>query len=124
MEQDILERKDSHDLIASDRVDGTAVYDRNGERLGKISHLMIGKRDGRVSYAVLSFGGLLGLGADEHPLPWETLEYDTDKGGYVVDVTKDQLESAPPYSRDNRENYDRGYYEGISGHYGYPAPAW
>jgi hypothetical protein len=124
MEQDILERKESHDLIASDRVDGTAVYDRSGDKLGTISHLMIGKRDGRVNYAVLSFGGLFGVGGAEHPLPWETLEYDTDKGGYVVDVTKEQLESAPPYSRDDRDNYDRGYYEGISGHYGYPTPAW
>jgi PRC-barrel domain len=128
VEQDILNRTDMNtgahtDLISSDKVDGTAVYNRNGDKLGSIAHLMIGKRDGRVSYAVMSFGGFLGMGAEEYTLPWDKLEYDVNRGGYVVDVSKEQLEKAPRYER-NRDDYDRSYYEGVSGYYGSSAPTW
>jgi PRC-barrel domain len=122
MEQDTLNRNATHDLIASDRVEGTAVYNRDGEKLGSIAHFMVSKRGGKVSYAVMSFGGFLGMGTEEYTLPWEKLEYDTEKGGYVVDVTKEQLGDAPKYSRS--DDYDRTYYERVSGYYGYPTPMW
>jgi sporulation protein YlmC with PRC-barrel domain len=126
VEQDLINRSSTSghtDLISSDKVDGTAVYNRNGDKLGTISHLMIGKRDGRVSYAVMSFGGFLGMGTEEYTLPWDKLDYDVNQGGYVVDVTKEQLEGAPRYER-NRDDYDRTYYEGVSGYYGTTTPAW
>ena len=85
-------------LIASDKVEGTAVYDRQGERLGSVHNFMVDKRSGKVEYAVMSFGGFLGLGQSYHPLPWRALTYDTGKGGYVVDLDKDRLRGAPSYT--------------------------
>lgn len=128
MEQELINRNDSGtrahtDLISSDKVDGTAVYSRNGDKLGSISHVMIGKRDGRVNYAVMSFGGFLGMGTEQYTLPWDKLEYDINQGGYVVDVTKEQLDGAPRYERD-RDDYDRRYYESVSGYYGTATPVW
>src|SRR5688572_6886506 len=85
-------------LIASDKVEGTAVYNRQGERLGSVYNFMVDKRSGQVIYAVMSFGGFLGLGSSYHPLPWRALTYDTGKGGYVVDLDKDTLKEAPSYA--------------------------
>ena len=85
-------------LISADKVEGTAVYDRAGNRLGTIETVMIDKISGRVAFAVMSFGGFLGLGENHHPLPWSVLTYDTTKGGYVVDLTREQLEGAPAYA--------------------------
>ncbi|MBP0493828.1 PRC-barrel domain-containing protein [Pararoseomonas indoligenes] len=93
-----------HRLISADKVEGTAVYDRAGERLGTVEDLMIDKVSGRVAFAVMSFGGFLGLGENHHPLPWSVLTYDTTKGGYVVDLTREQLEGAPAYAA--TENMD------------------
>lgn len=96
-------------LITSDRVEGTTVYSRDGDRLGTIDHLVIDKLSGQVSSAVLEFGGFLGIGEDRYPLPWNMLDYDPDKGGYVVPIGKEQLEAAPRYSRDNRPVWDEAY---------------
>lgn len=111
-------RDETFDLIASDKVEGTAVYNRDGERLGTIRNFMVGKRDGQVRYAVLSFGGLFGMGERSYPLPWEVLTYDTDKGGYVVDLDKELLKNAPSYERGDEPNFDRTYHEQIYGYYG------
>ncbi|MBH1991772.1 MAG: PRC-barrel domain-containing protein [Sphingomonadaceae bacterium] len=106
------------DLIASDRVEGTAVYNRQDERLGKISNFMVDKRSGQVRYAVLSFGGFLGMGHDHYPLPWSMLNYDTDKGGYVVDLDKQILDNAPRYDGGQRPEYDDGYGRNVHQYYG------
>jgi hypothetical protein len=90
--------EETSDLIASDKIEGTAVYNRNGERLGSVYNFMVNKRSGQVAYAVMSFGGFLGMGSGYHPLPWNELTYDTSRGGYVVDLTKEQLQGAPTYS--------------------------
>jgi hypothetical protein len=92
-----LETDESTDLISSNKVEGTAVYDRQGNKLGEVYNFMVGKRSGRVAYAVLTFGGLLGMGGSHYPLPWSTLDYDPEKGGYVVDLDKDQLSRAPSH---------------------------
>jgi hypothetical protein len=84
-------------LIASNKVEGTAVYDRAGEHLGSVYNFMVDKVSGQVGYVVLSFGGFLGIGESYHPLPWKALTYDTELGGYVVDVDKDRLTDAPRY---------------------------
>lgn len=124
MENDFSDLSETHDLIASDKVEGTAVFSENGDRLGTIAHFMVGKRDGQVNYAVMSFGGFLGMGTNQYALPWEKLDYDVEKGGYVVDITKEQLEGAPQFSEADNAMYDRSYYEGVSSYYGYPAPRW
>lgn len=94
---------EGYDIIASDKVEGTKVYDPNGDHIGSIERLMLEKRGGRVAYAVLSFGGFLGMGQDHYPIPWEKLAYDESVGGYRVNISRDQIEGAPKYSGDNYE---------------------
>ena len=106
-------------LIASDKVEGTAVYNRQGERLGSIHNFMVDKRSGRVEYAILSFGGFLGIGDSYHPLPWKSLSYDTGQGGYVVDLDKRRLEGAPSYQRSDSPDWaDPDYSRRIDDFYG------
>ena len=83
---------------------GTAVYDAAGERLGTIDSIMLNKRSGKVAYAVMSFGGFLGIGERYHPLPWNVLTYDEAKGGYNVEHSADDLRKAPNYSRGEVDN--------------------
>ena len=85
-------------LIASDKVEGTEVFSRSGDRIGSIYNFMVDKVTGQVSYVVMSFGGFLGLGERFYPLPWKTLTYDPQRGGYVIDVDREQLERAPSYA--------------------------
>jgi hypothetical protein len=100
---------ETHRLISADKVEGTNVYNRAGDSLGSIYGLMIDKVGGRVAYAVMSFGGFLGIGERYHPLPWGALTYDTSRGGYVVDLSREQLEGAPSYGSDE-EPWDRPGY--------------
>jgi len=116
-DRNTIERDETYDLISSEKVEGTAVYNRDGERLGTINNFMVGKRDGQVRYAVLSFGGLFGMGERFYPLPWDVLNYDTDKGGYVVDLDKQVLQDAPSYERGDEPTYDRDYDERIDTYY-------
>lgn len=103
----ILEADETQDLISSEKVDGTAVYASDGDKLGSIHHLMIGKRDGKVRYAVLNLGGL--FGGDYHPLPWDQLTYSTEHDGYKVAVSKDQLKSSPSFASDSEPAYTSAY---------------
>ncbi len=98
----MLDEREYGNLIGSDKVEGTAVYGADDTKIGTIERVMIDKLSGRVSYAVLGFGGFLGLGNDHYPLPWQSLKYDTRLDGYVTGVTENQLRGAPKYS-DERE---------------------
>ena len=101
-------------LISSEKVDGTAVYNRNGDRLGTVDHLMIDKFTGQVEYAVMSFGGFLGMGESYNPVPWKSLTYDVNLGGYVIDTDRSRLESAPGYTTSDQPNWsDRAYTERV-----------
>ncbi|MBN2973969.1 MULTISPECIES: PRC-barrel domain-containing protein [Sphingomonas] len=113
-----VETDETDRLIASNKVEGTAVYDREGNKLGSVYNFMVDKRSGKAEYAVMSFGGFLGMGDDYHPLPWDQLTYDTDKGGYVVNLTKEQLEGGPRYSAGNEPAFDRAYGQQVYGYYG------
>ncbi len=107
---DRLAADETDRLISSEKVEGTAVYNRNGEQLGSIHHLMIDKFTGQVAYAVMSFGGFLGIGERYHPLPWKMLSYDTRLGGYVVDLDRSRLEGAPGFTSSDIPNWsDRAY---------------
>lgn len=119
---DTIERNATHRLIASDRVEGTNVYNRENDKLGSIRNIMIDKKSGKAEYAVLEFGGLFGLGSDHYPIPWEMLTYDTDKNGYVVNLTKEQVERAPHYAADSTPEYDDVYGRGVYSHYGVTYP--
>ena len=115
---DTLNKTLSHDVISSDRVEGTTVYNDAGNKLGSIDYLVIDKRSGRVRYAALEFGGFLGMGTNRYPVPWTLLEYDTDRGGYVVPINKDTLEGAPRYAADQRPDYDDEYGRTVYDYYG------
>jgi len=100
------EERETVSLIGSDKVEGTAVYGADEQQIGSIERVMIDKRSGRVSYAVLSFGGFLGIGNDHYPLPWQSLKYDTGLGGYRTGVTEQQLQGAPKFGNDNDWNWE------------------
>lgn len=111
---------ETHRLIASDKVEGTNVYSPDGEHIGSVYNFMVDKISGKVSYAVMSFGGFLGIGQRYHPLPWDTLTYDENYGGYVVNVTREQLEGAPHYGSDEEPWSDPAYGRQVYGYYGMP----
>ena len=97
-------------LIASDKVEGTAVFDRDGNHLGRIHHLMIDKYSGLVAYAIASFGGFFGIGENWVPLPWKALNYEPHLAGYVVDIDRPRLENAPRYASTHDPDWsDRAY---------------
>ena len=111
-------------LIAGREVRGTSVYNTAGDSLGSIDDVMLDKKSGKVAYAVMSFGGFLGMGNHYHPLPWSTLKYDTRKGGYVVDLSKSQLEGAPHYSQGTDPGWgSRDYENRLHTYYGV-GPYW
>ena len=96
----------NHQLISSEDVEATNVYDMRGSKIGEIDHLMIDKVTGRVTYAVMSFGGFLGLGHSHYPLPWGALKYNKRLNGYETNVTEQQLKDAPAFSDDSWESRD------------------
>lgn len=103
-----------HNLIGSDKVEGTNVYGADENGIGEIERVMIDKITGKVAYAVMSFGGFLRMGEDYYPVPWPMLKYDTNLGGYRIGITKDMLDNAPKYRSEsdwnwNRENDSRVY---------------
>ena len=107
-----------HQVISSDKVEGTSVYNANGDKLGSIDDLMIDKYSGNVRYAVMEFGGFLGMGTDRYPLPWSMLKYDTAVEGYVVPVSKSQLENAPRYAPTETPEYSDEYGHKVHDYYG------
>ncbi len=112
---------DTTPMIAASRVRGTAVYNRQGEKLGTVEDLMLDAGTGRVGYAVLSFGGFLGIGNKHHPLPWSTLTHDAARGVYVVDLDRASLEGAPSYDPEDISAWeDPTYGRQLDHYYGRP----
>jgi PRC-barrel domain len=113
-----------HRLIASDRVEGTAVRRPNGDRLGHIERLMIDKVSGQVSYAILSFGGFLGIGTSLLPLPWVRLSYNPRFEAYELDIDDEELRRAPSFRADQDFDWgDRSQEAELHRYYGVP-PYW
>jgi sporulation protein YlmC with PRC-barrel domain len=106
-------------LIAAKQVQGTTVYDTAMEKLGSVEDVIIDKATGRIAYAILSFGGFLGIGDRYYPLPWEKLAYNTEIGGYVVDIDRDVLEGAPSYADEATAGWDdEAWARGVYTYYG------
>jgi hypothetical protein len=114
------EARETAGLIGSDKVEGTYVYDAQGNHIGSIERVMIEKRSGQVAYAVLSFGGFLGIGTDYYPIPWASLHYDTSLGGYRSTITEQQLRGAPKYTGTNWNWDDRERGRKVYEYYGTP----
>ena len=124
MEVRELDAKEMGNLIGSDKVEGTPVYGADSQKIGSIERVMIEKTSGRISYAVLSFGGFFGMGDEHYPLPWQSLKYDTGLGGYITGVTLKQLEGAPRYGSDNTWNWsDAARTQSVNDYYGLPTIA-
>lgn len=110
-------------LISANRVQGTPVFNPEGDKLGHIEDVMLDKASGHVAYAIMSYGGFLGAGERYHPLPWSILSYDMGKNGYVVPLGKSQLDDAPTIAGDQAaEPDDVGWAEQVHTHYGIPGP--
>jgi hypothetical protein len=119
-----LERRETASLIGSDKVEGTNVYRSNGDKIGAIERIMLDKQSGKVAYAVMSFGGFLGIGHDHYPVPWSLLTYNTRLGGYEVNISEQQLKGAPSYSNDNDWDWeDRKRAQQVYDYYRVP-PYW
>src|SRR5260370_17689425 len=88
----------THNLISSDRVEGTPVCRPTGEQIGVIQRVMIDKLSGQIAYAVLTFGGFLGYGQKHFPVPWRSLKYDLKRGAYEFELTDEQLRTAPSFA--------------------------
>ncbi len=102
--------------ISTENVQGTNVFSPDGNQIGEIDHLMIDKRSGQVTYAVMSFGGFLGLGHSHYPLPWAALHYNKDLEGFQTGVTEAQLKNAPQLSDDSWSS--REWESRLHQHYG------
>ena len=106
-------------LIASNKVEGTAVYGGDGRRLGSIHNFMVDKLTGRVEYAVMAYStGFLGMGTRYYPLPWRVLSYDKRAGGYRIELTEGDLKHAPSFDRESEPRFDRNYGSRVHDYYG------
>ena len=103
-------------LVSSSNVTGTEVYSRDGTHIGSIDHLMIDKQSGKVGWAVMGFGGFLGLGEEHYPIPWAKLSYEPKLGGFVTDITEEQVQGAP--ERHDTWYDDRDWERRAHEHYG------
>ncbi len=115
-----MHKNTSGSLIAAEKVTGTNVYNPAGEKLGNVEDVMIDKVSGKAVYAIMSFGGFLGMGEKHHPLPWQTLNYDTKLEGYVVNLDKKVLENAPSYDRTREFNWTPDYGRKVDEYYKVP----
>jgi PRC-barrel domain protein len=105
-------------LIASNKVEGTPVYGRGGDRLGTIYNFMVDKYSGQVEYAVMRYGGFLGIGQRYYPLPWRILSYDTREGGYHIEMGERDLQRAPSFGREDEPKFSRDYGRRVNSWYG------
>ena len=118
------EKRETSTLIGSDKVEGTNVDRSNGDKIGAIERIMLDKQSGKVAYAVMSFGGFLGIGHEHYPVPWSLLTYNTQLGGYEVNISEQQLKGAPNYANDNDWDWeDRKRAQQVYDYYRVP-PYW
>lgn len=113
-----------HTVLSAGSMKGDKVQNAKGEDLGDVEEIMIDVSSGRIAYAVLSFGGFLGMGDKLFAIPWEALRLDKENKRFILDVDKETLEAAPGFDKDNWPQFaDRNWGAGIYEHYGYD-PYW
>jgi hypothetical protein len=101
----------SHRLVASDRVERTVVRRSDGTKVGTIERLMIDKATGNVAYAVLSFGGFMGVGVKHIPVSWGRMKYGVSLDAYEINLSDEELSRAPAFEAD--KDFDWGYREAV-----------
>jgi sporulation protein YlmC with PRC-barrel domain len=102
-----------HRLVASDRVEGTQVRRSDGTKVGTIERLMIDKAKGKVAYAVLSFGGFMGVGVKHIPVSWDQMKYSVALDAYEINLSDEELSRVPLFEGD--EAFDWGYRDDVIG---------
>ena len=109
-------------LIASDRIEGTEIFDRDGGKLGTVRKLMIDKKSGEVRNVVVGYGGLFGMGEEHYPMPWKALAYDSGKDGYVINFDRNKLDrdKAPSFRGDKEPEWNEDYERQVTLYY-FPA---
>jgi sporulation protein YlmC with PRC-barrel domain len=106
--------------IRAKKVIGTAVKDKSGSKIGVIEDVVLDKESNNIMFAVVGFGGFLGMNEKYHPLPWETLDYDANAGAYLVSYSKEQLEAAPAGSIEELTQNDGQFRERTFDYYKTP----
>ena len=92
--------------ILASKVKGTTVYNDAGDKIGTVEDIVLDKTSNQIMFAALGFGGVMGIGEKYYPIPWSLLNYNEDKGGYVVPLNKERIESAPPYDLKDLTKHD------------------
>ena len=111
-------------IMAADTLEGDKVFNNAGDELGEITNIMIDVPNGRVAYAVLSFGGFLGMGNKLFAVPWDVLQLDTESKCFVLDVDREKLEAAPGFDKDHWPSMaDQRWARDIHSYYG-SRPYW
>ena len=111
-------------IMAADTLEGDKVFNNAGDELGEIKNIMIDVPNGRVAYAVLSFGGFLGMGNKLFAVPWDVLQLDTESKCFVLDVDREKLEGAPGFDKDHWPSMaDQRWATDIHSYYG-SRPYW
>lgn len=118
-----MAHRDDPEFLSASTIKGDKVVNTAGEDLGKIEELMIDLRDGRIAYAVLSFGGFLGLGNKLFAIPWSALSLRVHEHAFVLDIPKEVLEKAEGFDKDNWPVTNREWLASMYGYYGYQ-PYW
>jgi sporulation protein YlmC with PRC-barrel domain len=106
--------------ILASKVKGTSVYNQKGDKIGEVEDIVLDKLSNNIEFAVLGFGGFLGMGEKFHPMPWNLLDYSKEKGGYVVPMDKSVLEKAPAYDIDDLTKNDANVRTETYSYYGVP----
>lgn len=104
--------------ISASRVSGTSVYNTANESIGTVQDVILDKMSDKIMFAVLSFGGFLGIGEKYHAIPWSMLDYDKEKGGYIVAMGKDALKAAPVYDMSDLLKDDGAIGRHVDSYYG------
>ena len=94
--------------ILASKVKGTAVYNTQGDKIGTVEDVVLDKSSNNIMFAVLGTGGVLGVGEKYRPIPWSVLDYDSQKGGYIVPLDRNRLDNAPAYGMDELIRNDGG----------------
>ena len=92
--------------ILASKVKGTSVYNTAGDKIGHVEDIVLDKKSDTIMFAALGFGGVLGIGEKYYPVPWSVLDYNKDKGGYVVPMSEDELKAAPTYKLEDLTRHD------------------
>lgn len=95
--------------ILASKVKGTAVYNTAGQKIGHVEDVVLDKQSDHIMFAALGFGGVMGMGEKFYPVPWSVLDYNEDKGGYVVPMERDTLDNAPAYKLEDLTKNDGAF---------------